>query len=153
MRKEGCRWEGADRNAVGLYGTHYDWNPEAKSPRSFLYEVGDPEAPKETWRQGTGLIRNLNALLPLPAEWRGAATGTSLTDEQIVPLFAVGERFFPYMSITTIFNSDAPESAIQVYMAANFGPLFETFGWAMHSASMHLRFINAMACQSPAELL
>lgn len=118
----------SDEVRLFRYGTHYDWNPDATSPRSFLYEVGDPEAPRETWRQGTDLIRNPNALHPLPVEWLGAAAETSLTDEQIVPLFAVGEPFFPYMSITTIINSDAPESAIHAYMAANFGPLFETFG-------------------------
>ena len=110
------------------YGTYYDWDPDATSPRSFLYEIGDPEAPVETWRQGTDLILNPKALHPLPAEWLGAAVETSLTDEQIVPLIAVGENFLPYMSITAIFNGDAPESAIETYMAANFAPLFETFG-------------------------
>jgi hypothetical protein len=110
------------------YGTHYDWDPNATKPQPFLYEVGDPEAPRETWRQGTELIRNPNALKPLPPEWLGAAVETTLNNGQIIPLFATGGDFFPYMSITPLFLSTTPHAVINAVLMQQFAPLLEIFG-------------------------
>lgn len=110
------------------YGTCYDWDPNATSPHSFLYEIGDPLAPTESWRQGTDLILNPNALHPLPAEWFGAALETSLTDTQIVPLIAAGEEFIPYMSMTTILDARTPQARIEQTLMLQFGPLQALFG-------------------------
>jgi hypothetical protein len=118
----------SDEVHVFRHGTHYDSDRNATTPQPFLYEVGDPEAPPETWRQGTEFIRNPNALSPLPSEWLGAAAETTFTNGQIVPLFAVGEDFFPYMSITTHFSSGTPDSLINDFLIRQFGPLRMIFG-------------------------
>lgn len=121
------RGHGRDAVRQFRYGTSYDWDPNSTTPFPFLYEVGDPEAPRETWRQGTELIINPTALHPLPDEWFGAAAETKLTKKQLIPLFAVGERFFPYMSFTTLFGPDTPEPSIHVYLKRQFGPLLAMF--------------------------
>lgn len=38
-------------------------------PREFAFDVGDPDAPEETWWQGVTLFLNPNATVPLPAEF------------------------------------------------------------------------------------
>ena len=118
----------SDDVRVFRYGTHYDWDPNAMKPQPFLYEVGDPEAPPESWRQGTEFIRNPTALNPVPPEWLGAAAETTLENGQIVPLFAKGEDFFPYMSITPHFLSTTPDALIRTALMQQFGPLLQIFG-------------------------
>jgi hypothetical protein len=81
------------------YGTRYRWDPKATLPEPFVYEVGDEEA-VESRRQGTVLIKNSNALHPLPDEWFGASAEEDLVEGQIIPIFA--EPFHPYMSLTEI---------------------------------------------------
>jgi hypothetical protein len=124
------RAHGSDAVRQFRYGTSYDWDPNSTTPFPFLYEVGDPEAPRETWRQGTELIINPRALHPLPDEWFGAAAETKLTEGRVIPLFAVGERFFPYMSFTTLFGPDTPERFIERTLESQFGPLLAIFGHA-----------------------
>ncbi|WP_197383897.1 hypothetical protein [Ralstonia pseudosolanacearum] len=57
------------------WGTCYRHDPNAALPAGFVYEVGAPEEGLETWREGTVLFPNPNALHPLPSEWFGAALG------------------------------------------------------------------------------
>ncbi|AZO18081.1 hypothetical protein EJ069_27425 [Mesorhizobium sp. M2A.F.Ca.ET.043.05.1.1] len=117
-------------NAVHVfrYGTHYNWDPNATRPFPFLYEIGDPEAPPESCRQGTELIRNPHALNPVPTEWLGAAVETTFANGQIVPLIAKGEDFLPYMSMTTHFPSTASNDAINQALMLQFEPLRMMFG-------------------------
>jgi len=108
------------------HGTCYRWDSNATLPAPFVYEVGDPET-FETWRQGTVLIKNPNALHPLPHEWFGASAEEDLVNGQIIPIFANGEEFHPYMSMTQMFPSSNPEDAIQAVMAKVVAPLFALY--------------------------
>lgn len=108
------------------FGTCYRWDPNATTPAPFVYEIGDVKA-IETWRQGTVLIKNLHTLHPLPDEWFGAAAEERLVDGMIVPKFAVGEDLQPYMSLTTMFPSSAPNTQIEDQVKAMTGPLFALY--------------------------
>lgn len=110
------------------YGTYYDWDPMAIRPKSFVYEVGDPTAPPEDWRQGTDLIRNPNALHPLPEDWIGAAVETTLGDNQIIPTFATVNEFFPYMSVTKLVSVDTPDLLVKMMLEQEYEPLRQAFG-------------------------
>ncbi|CAJ6933496.1 Uncharacterised protein [Burkholderia pseudomallei] len=88
---------------MARWGTCYRHDPNATMPMAFVYEVGDKTWPMETWRQGTVLIRNPNALHPLPDEWLGAALETNFVDGNVISTFA--EPFLPYMSTTQIFEN------------------------------------------------
>jgi hypothetical protein len=107
-------FEGAHRSpAVRMirWGTAYRPDPNARLPEPFIYEVGHPDWIGETWREGTVLIRNPNALHPLPDEWLGAAVEENLVDGRIVSTFA--EPFHPYMSITVNFPGRTPTGVMQ----------------------------------------
>ena len=106
------------------YGTCYRWDPNATLPEAFVYEVGDPEV-VETWRQGTVLIKNPNALHPLPTEWFGASAEEDLVDGQIVSTFA--EPFHPYMSLTEIFRSSTPDVVVEHRIKAATAPFFAMY--------------------------
>jgi hypothetical protein len=105
------------------FGTCYRHDPNATLPAPFVYEVGDREA-IETWRQGTVLIRNPNAIHPLPDEWFGASAEEDLIDGKIVPLFAQGELFHPYMSLTQMFSSSVPNAKLEGIIKGLTAPLF-----------------------------
>jgi hypothetical protein len=92
------------------FGTCYRYDPNAAEPDLFVYEVGDPEEDPETWTEGTVLIRNPNALHPVPRGLIGAASETNLVGDQTVTDFL--EAFHPYWSMTMVFPSDAPEAFI-----------------------------------------
>ncbi|QOT76329.1 hypothetical protein [Cupriavidus basilensis] len=83
-------------------GTCYRHDPNATMPKPFVYEVGSPDREPETWAEGTVLLRNPNALHPLPSEWLGASAEENLVDGTVVTTFA--EPFLPYMSMTKIFH-------------------------------------------------
>ncbi|MDR5879412.1 hypothetical protein [Caballeronia sp. LZ032] len=85
------------------WGSCYRHDPNATLPRPFVYEVGDSEWPVETWRQGTVLVHNPNALHPLPEQWLGAALEHTLVDGELRTM--VSEQFFPYSSITQIMTN------------------------------------------------
>jgi hypothetical protein len=93
------------------YGTCYRHDPNAALPEPFLYEVGDPEEGRETWREGTVLIHNPNALHPLPAEWLGAGAEENMENGKTVTTFS--ESFLPYWSMTAMFHGRAPSWLIQ----------------------------------------
>ncbi|AOL05972.1 hypothetical protein [Burkholderia contaminans] len=82
------------------WGSCYRHDPNAAAPRPFVYEVGDDEWPAETWRQGTVLIRNPNALRPLPEKWFGAALEHKLVDGEVRT--TLSEPFLPFFSTTNI---------------------------------------------------
>jgi len=107
--------EGAYRSAAVRmlrYGTCFRHDPNAVLPEPFLYEVGDPEEGRESWREGTIAIRNPHALHPLPPEWLGAAAEEDLEGGRTVTTFA--EPFLPYWSFTVNFKGDVPTKVIQM---------------------------------------
>lgn len=106
------------------YGTCYRWDPNATLPEPFVYEVGDEEA-VESWRQGTVLIKNPNALHPLPDEWFGASAEEDLVEGQIIPIFA--EPFHPYMSLTEILRSSVPSALVEERIRSVTAPLFAMY--------------------------
>lgn len=91
-------------------GTCYNYEPNAAEPDLFVYEVGDPAEDPETWSEGTVLIRNPNALHPVPKGLIGAAAETNLESGQTVTDFL--EVFHPYGSTTVLFPGDTPEAFI-----------------------------------------
>jgi hypothetical protein len=96
--------EGKHRSGVVRmlrYGTCYQHDPNATVPEGFVYEVGESRNGHETWREGTALIRNPNALYPLPDEWFGAAVEEDAVDGKHVSTFR--EPFLPYWSMTSLF--------------------------------------------------
>lgn len=113
------------------HGTCYRPDPNAVLPEPFLYEVGDPEEGRETWREGTMLIRNPWADRPLPEEWFGAGAEEDLVDGRVVTTFR--ESFLPYWSITIPFPSETHASIIQEHadsiaaaLSAQFPPTVRT---------------------------
>ena len=86
------------------HGTCYQHDRNAAVPNWFIYEVGARKYPKETWREGTCLIRNPRARHPLPDEWLGAAVEENDVGGQHVSTFA--EPFLPYSSMTYFFWND-----------------------------------------------
>ena len=106
--------EGAYRSsAVRMlrYGTCYQHDPNATLPEGFVYEVGDPRNGRETWREGTVLIRNPNALQSLPDEWFGAAAEEDSVDGKHVTTFR--EPLLPYWTLTNIYPGHAPDRVIR----------------------------------------
>ena len=89
-----------------------------------MYEVGDEEA-VESWRQGTVLIKNPNAIHPLPNEWFGASAEEYLVNGQISTIFS--ETFHPYMSMTSIFRSSQSNHIIEQSILSMIAPIFSVF--------------------------
>ncbi|GAB3097173.1 hypothetical protein [Lysobacter terrae] len=83
------------------WGTCYRHDPNATRPDDFFYEVGDPNLTPETWREGTSLIRNPNAINPVPSGWLGAALEEDSVDGRHVS--TLREPFFPYASMTQMY--------------------------------------------------
>ncbi len=107
------------------WGTCYYPDPKTSMPDVFLYEVGDPEEGKETWREGTTLYFNPGALHPLPRCWLGASAEQYLEDRGMVSVFA--EPFHPYASTTINFAGDTPIYLIQKTMDEFVAGIFEKF--------------------------
>ena len=82
------------------YGICYRDDPNSALPAPFVYEVGDGEW-QETWREGTTLIHNPNALHPVPAGLLGAGAEERLEGGRIVSTIA--DPFHPYGSLTMNF--------------------------------------------------
>ncbi|CAJ5821913.1 glycosaminoglycan attachment protein [Burkholderia pseudomallei] len=83
-------------------GTCLGQNLNSATPDVFAYEVGDGNWEAESWAQGTVLLRNPNALHPLPEGWLGAPVEQKLVDNQIVARFQPG--FHLYRSQTDILS-------------------------------------------------
>lgn len=108
------------------YGTCYRWDSNSTLPAPFVYEVGDHEA-IESWRQGTVLIKNPNAIHPLHDDWFGASVEEDLVDGKIVSTFAQGEAFHPFMSITPMVASSTPNAVVEAHINMMTAPLFTLY--------------------------
>lgn len=109
MGHEGAHSSAAVR--MVRYGTCYRHDPNATLPEPFVYEVGDSEQGRETWREGTILIKNPHALHPLPQEWLGAGAEEAFENGRAVTTLA--EPFLPYCSLTVNFAGNTPQEYIQ----------------------------------------
>ncbi|MBA3023187.1 MAG: hypothetical protein KKG03_00520 [Gammaproteobacteria bacterium] len=107
------------------FGTCYQHDPNASLPEGFIYEVGEPINGRETWREGTALIRNPNALIPLPDEWFGAAIEENSVNGKHVTTFR--ESFLPYWSLTLMFPSDTPKRNIRKQVAKIYTDLSKSY--------------------------
>lgn len=94
------------------HGTCYRHDKNSALPEPFVYEVGDPEQGRETWREGTILIHNPNALHPLPAEWLGAGAEENMENGKTITTFS--KSFLPYWSLTMNFPGNFPTSIMQL---------------------------------------
>jgi hypothetical protein len=106
------------------WGTCYRHDPNATVPEAFVYEVGHPEEDMETWREGTVLFLNPNALHPLPSNWFGAALEGKFVDGEEV--YAFEEAFLPYGSLTQIFMN-APFAFVQKFADEKVKNLLSVF--------------------------
>ncbi len=107
------------------FGNCYQHDPNAAMPNGFVYEVGDRRNERETWREGTALIRNPNAIHPLPEEWFGAAIEEDLVDGRIVTTFR--EPFMPYWSLTHIYSGYPTNKIIRNKMEEIYWEMSKTY--------------------------
>ena len=87
------------------YGTCLDLDPNATCPQPFAFEVGDPDVPPEPWRDGSVLIHNPGARLPLPPEWLGAGAEEDLGPNGTV-VTTWRDPFQPFASHTAMFAAE-----------------------------------------------
>ncbi len=90
-------------------GSCYNHDPNATEPCPFVYIVGDPSAPVETWGEGLSMFHNPRALAPVPQELFPGIAHHWL-DEQNRMRSAV-PAFHPYGSFTQILN-EIPDSSV-----------------------------------------
>jgi len=96
-------------------GTCLGRNLNSTTPDVFAYEVGNSNWEAESWSQGTVLLRNPNALHPLPEGWLGALVEQNLASEQIVARLQ-GE-FHLYRSHTDVLmDSNAGVEAVRKHL-------------------------------------
>lgn len=103
--------QGAHRSdAVRMvrYGQCLDHDPNAVRPESFAFEIGDPEVPLEPWRDGSVLIHNPGALIPLPPEWLGASAEENLSAQGTI-VTTWRDPFQPFASMTMMFDGKVAE--------------------------------------------
>lgn len=110
--------EGRHRSGVVRmlrFGTCYQHNPNATLPNGFVYEVGNQRHGRETWREGTTLIRNPRALHRLPEQWLGAAVEEDAIGDKVVSTFL--EAFVPYWSVTSLHPGHISKQQLQQEIA------------------------------------
>lgn len=96
------------------HGTCYRHDPNAAVPEGFVYEVGRRGDVRETWREGTVLIRNPRAALPLPQEWLGAGLEEDSVDGSV--LATAREPFMPYASTTIMLPGNTRDDQVEGLM-------------------------------------
>lgn len=101
--------EGAHRSTnvrMIRHGSCYQHDPNATLPNGFVYEVGAERNGRELWREGTVLIHNPRALMPLVRGWLGAGVEERSEEGQVIATFS--EPFLPYSSMTMMFPGNMP---------------------------------------------
>lgn len=86
---------------VMRWGNCYRHDSNAEHPAPFIYEVGARDGIRETWQQGSVLIKNPKAVYPLPVNWFGAGVEEELVEGKSVTHMI--EPFIPYNSLTQIY--------------------------------------------------
>ena len=90
-------------------GSYYNHKPHATEPLPFMYVVGDPAAPVETWAEGLSIYHNPRALVPVPQELFPGIAHHWLDDQN--RMRSAVPAFHPYGSVTQILN-DVPDSTV-----------------------------------------
>jgi hypothetical protein len=83
-------------------GACYNHEPYATEPVPFMYVVGDPSAPVETWAEGLSMFHNPRALVPVPQELFLGIAHHWLDDQNRIR--SIVPAFHPYGSVTQILN-------------------------------------------------
>lgn len=90
-------------------GACYNHEPHATEPLPFMYVVGEPSAPVETWAEGLSMFHNPKALVPVPRELFPNIAHHSLDERN--RMRSVIPKFHPYGSVTQILNQ-VPDSTV-----------------------------------------
>jgi len=90
-------------------GSCYNHEPHATEPLPFMYAVGDPSAPVETWAQGLSMFHNPRALVPVPQDLFPGIAHHWLDEQH--RMRSVVPAFHPYGSVTQILNG-VPDSTV-----------------------------------------
>jgi hypothetical protein len=90
-------------------GACYNHEPHATEPLEFMYVVGDPSAPAETWAEGLSMFHNPSALEPVPQELFPGIAHHWLDDRN--RMRSVVPAFHPYGSFTQILNG-VPDATV-----------------------------------------
>lgn len=110
------------------YGNCLDLDPNATRPQPFAFEVGDPDVPLEPWRDGSVLIHNPNALLPLPPEWLGAGAEEDLGPNGTI-VTTWKDPFQPFASHTAMFAGNISDN--EMWTAIEFEMMKLAMGQAL----------------------
>jgi len=82
-------------------GTMFDSDPNAHAALPFVYIVGDPGAPDETWGQEAVLFHNPNAKHPVPLGLFSTVTEGCVQDGQYIDQI---KGFSPYSSMSALID-------------------------------------------------
>lgn len=84
-------------------GSCYNHEPHATEPLPFVYVVGDPTAPVESWAEGLSMFHNPRALVQVPRELFPNITHHWLDEQN--RMLSVVPAFHPLGSVTQILNT------------------------------------------------
>lgn len=124
--QQGCHKSEAVR--MVRYGTCLDPDPNATMPDQFAYEVGDPEAGPEPWRDGAVFIHNPDARQRLPQGWIGASAEESLGENGTIVLDC-SDPVQIFESQTIMFDGRTPDE--KMWEIVNFHMMMRSMGQAL----------------------
>lgn len=99
-------------------------HPNAVDPDRFMYVVGAPEAPRESWGQGVSFIHNPRALHPIPEGAFPGAIHHRLRDDGNILTTGVPD-FYPMASFTVMYKthpSQVPDFSKESYAVRFYKP-------------------------------
>lgn len=107
------------------YGCMIDHDPNAHNPLPFVYIVGEPGAPTETWGQEANLFHNPKAKHPLPIDLFETVTNSELAHGQYVD--HVTDDFKPIMLVSNLMNGVGHRAAARRIADALFESLRKVY--------------------------
>ncbi len=102
-------------------GGCYNHEPHASEPLPFMYVVGDPSAPVETWAEGLSMFHNPKALVAVPRELFPGIAHHWLDDQN--RMRSEVPTFHPYGSVTQILNG-VPDPTVGPPVSPAFMQMF-----------------------------
>jgi hypothetical protein len=108
--------------AIIRVGICFKHDPNATEPCQFMYVVGDPSAPEETWAQGLSMYHNPRALVPVPEELFPGIAHHRLDEQKRMQ--SVVPEFHPFSSITLSFNG-VPDSTVVPPLSPAFSQMMK----------------------------
>lgn len=103
------------------FGSMFDPDPDAFAPVPFVYLVGDPDAPDETWGQEAVLFHNPRALHPVPVGLFESIAEGSREDDGYADLLK--GPFVPYSSTSATFHGPGHRRAAMTVGEAQYAGL------------------------------